>query len=1269
MDAYSARRHAVTRVACIPIHPVIEDAQPLISELIASGDPQLKQNAEQLQMDMLEQQIWALQPDDPQRSVILVELKGILIRNSKRDWPASTLKVLAIRAHDLGLPALSSHLFKRLAQVDPNNEEKWRQVSSNWLLADGHYLDAAKAAFDRQKAAPTLALQRKNFLLGLSILESGNMLNVAMKEAQERITPALKQDAPTLRVLTRMALAANRPDLASEYAQRLLETPHGKAAGTVGQHTAQVRVAAHITDYGVNRSEWTYLDGPHGNLLRAQLDARAGNDQVGIVRVADTQTHAEQNVRNVKPAKNTGSEGTTPLAVEDDYSLAYRVFLANRELDKALDVVNRALLRNPDDVIWIKRRAVTNEWAGNQPVALQAWLMLARRTNNQEAWQAVERLASGLYDDVAYIEALRHRAHGSADELLLTDQITDTYERLGDPNSALEFLQTHIVKSAHQRELLERYAALAERAGNDRLALDTWLKLNRKFGPKRDYALRIASIYNVNGDFSAAMNALVTVREQVSDGDEIYWRTLWIIATRNGRDDVARIAARNLIINSNPSDEDLIAMGDLWNAYPIDAGRLAEESFRRYGSIASLQQAIYQYSEAKAWTRIDALLSHLTPEQVTAAAKSPELLLAKAEFLRQVGRNDESLDALRAAVALNDGAGNARVALTWALVDRGSDAELRMSLLRWRAEAEEDSRLWGPYAAGYMRLAEEGNSLHFFHKQQPTKYQDPLWLLTYAEALENFGRPDEAWSLRQRAWRQISQQRETLLGRVNQIVPPPTSSAAQTIREEVPGQAELRAQAATLSQSYAGGDFSRALLLQILREENLKSDTVAETMFAALDSATPGDAARPSATVASSRVVAIDVALAWALSNEPYELARQWMAQRYGAELERPVYAEVAVALAMDDRKALAKLVDQNPDRLPVSSRIESNMRLDRWFEAQRVAFTAASGSPHSDDLNASARELGLLNANYVEPGFSRFHQSLLNFTESDIHLSLRLSDRLSLNVKALSRLQESTSPSLVNVPHDDRSLVASLGWKDSDTSVLIEAGTRQAVKDFTQAALEVSWDRQRALSWTAALGFNQQVTDTPELRVGGLTDNVSLASQWRIGKREFASARLDANRYYDQNRRPLGSGNQIALEAGYNLRLEYPDFTIRGVFTRGTYKTKDIDAGSIFGGLSRDGVATSAEIMPSDFTQKGVLFSFGTDLFTNYTHAWRPFVEAGYINDSKAGWGSTGRVGLAGSVFGNDHAALYYARERSGKSIGSGVPTTEMGVRYRWYF
>ena len=93
------------------------------------------------------------------------------------------------------------------------------------------------------------------------------------------------------------------------------------------------------------------------------------------------------------------------------YSLGYQVFLENRNLEDAWLVARSAVQQSPSDLQWRERLAQVAEWTQRSDVALENWLVIARATQKDAAWQAVLRLAPGLFDDAALIEGLRARFH------------------------------------------------------------------------------------------------------------------------------------------------------------------------------------------------------------------------------------------------------------------------------------------------------------------------------------------------------------------------------------------------------------------------------------------------------------------------------------------------------------------------------------------------------------------------------------------------------------------------------------------------------------------------------------------------------------------------------------------------------------------------------------------------------------------------------------------------------------------------------------------
>jgi hypothetical protein len=205
-------------------------------------------------------------------------------------------------------------------------------------------------------------------------------------------------------------------------------------------------------------------------------------------------------------------------------------------------------------------------------------------------------------------------------------------------------------------------------------------------------------------------------------------------------------------------------------------------------------------------------------------------------------------------------------------------------------------------------------------------------------------------------------------------------------------------------------------------------------------------------------------------------------------------------------------------------------------------------------------------------------------------------------------------------------------------------------------------------VSFTTLAGVNQQADESAALRVGGVKNVLSLGTTWRPSLREFVGARVEYDRFRGQDGTWLGSGMVYDLEAGYRIRTQYPDYTVRVVGTHANYRTS---GGTLSPRLSTlvpaDDEASKSFYMPQNFTQAGVVFGFGDQLLDDYTHKWRPFMELGALYDTRAGHNFRTELGIAGTVLGNDHLAMYVRHETASRN--GGTPLTELGMRYRWLF
>ncbi|WP_244850359.1 tetratricopeptide repeat protein [Caballeronia sp. SL2Y3] len=944
-------------------------------------------------------------------------------------------------------------------------------------------------------------------------------------------------------------------------------------------------------------------------------------------------------------------EPSAPIEASD-YELGFKVFLANGDLASAQRVAQDAVKRDPASTEWRERLAQVAEWNHAPDVALANYLALARARNDERDWKQVERLAPALGDNDAMLAAAIHEADRAPGDMKQLDRVVSAYEAQADPDAALRFLQAR-ANGAYRRPVLERYARLAERKGDDDLAIATYERLMREFGPDSAYALKLSLMYYTRTQFDRSLAVLDSAKSRAPASDADFWRFYAMLATVDQQDGKAREGYGKLVQAGVATPDDLSAMVSAYDDQPLEAGRIAEFAYRKTGNERLLELAVYDYLRSRATGRIRALLGSLDPASLASAERSPRFLLARAQYLRRAGDPDGALADTRAAAALAPGDDEARAALIWALNERGSNAELRAALARHARDAERDSTLWAPYAASYLRLGDARGALSMMHKEAASRRDDPLWALGYADALELNARIDDAWRVRNAVWKKQMAQR---------------AAGKQPVTLDDEQREDLRARMVGLTDQFAGGDASRQVLIELLRADGGDSagDQPAPPPFGFTDDAMQGVAHREEKRRRVYSAVAREAALGWLQAHDAYDAESLWLLRQYIDSATRPVYAEVTIALAEHDRATLNRLLDTEADWIPRQNRLDAEATTGRFGDVQTHAYEQQFALPDDEIVNQILREQLLRNAQAIAPRFRVVEQGGLSYTEAGIGAGLRLSPTQSLALDYAERNQHGDT-SLPNVPRHDRQL--SLAWRHLglDDTERVRIGRRNALDDFTTFRLDGTLFEQQNLSFNYALGFNQMATETSQLIVGGVKHLASVGVNYRPDAHVFAGGRVEYARFYGQDKSFLGTGAVADFNAGYKLRVDYPDYTVRAVLTHGQYSASGNPGGQLARLLPTGAPLGAQQFMPQTFTQEGLLFSFGDDLEEGYTRAWRPFFAAGPIHDSNQGWTAQVRVGLAGSVFGNDQATMYY--EHAGVTSGRTQAFTEYGVRYRWLY
>lgn len=1255
-----------------------DDAERIANRMEALHDADLTREATMLRMTLAEQIAFGMAADDPRRPAAVQNLRERVRIASKLVWANADLQALAQRAAAADDPDLASQLYGRLAEQDAAHRTRWNELVSRYALSVGNYQKAADALFAQQDAATSIDDKRRYFIEGVQTLQAGNLLDAAVNAGLQR-AGVLSHDKATLIVLLNLARAAGRLDLVQRYATEL-----AKYASIGPGH---MELADYVQHMHADRP-FSYMDGSiyperHAGLTNAVAHRGAAR----VMRVAVEQT---------QPA--TPADTSVDVA-----SLVYQSFLEANDLNGATKVATEQAARNPDSALWQKRLATVAEWNNNAPVALHAWLAYAQITNDPEGWKNVLRLAPMLNDDESYLAAQKWQSNASPNDLVLIDKVTATYERLGRPADAYEFLRSH-QRGGVGDAIDERSAALAVRAGYDDKALALYQDLQKRHPGNADDALHAANLLFRRTDLVGAFDALSVAHDSVGADNLEYWRNYGELAVLLHRDAAANDAFKHILANGHAGAEDLAEMSFFYDPYPIDAGRTAELEFRKDHTAGALQAAVYYYTDAGAYERIGNLLDSLSADDLAAAEQSPGFLGARAEYYRLIDRPDAALSDLKRAVDLPGATIDVRASLLWTLADFGSDDDLRRALVHWRDESRHTSEFWGPYAAAEMRLNQPVEALSYLRLQTASLSRDPLWLLTYADAQEMAGRTDLAWTIRRSVWREMQRDQfvaETRLknggdpANLNAVTNAETTvklnadssapweiadtpAASQSTRgarprfaQDAEAREELAGRRVTLGLLYSNADVAKALLDNLIATDKLTPEDTKRMRSLLGD--TPGLPPLPASsgpTAPDGRLksaVAKETAIAWALSNEANPLAKRWLARQYATRLAQPADAQLTIALAENNTSEMDRLLRER-GRLPRYDRIDATVAVDRPGEAEQLAFNGLNSAPDDPEMHARLQETATLWPQSFDTGVDVFSQHPLDYVEQTLGASTKIGDHYMLGVQGDQRFQRSTNDTeLVNVPSVDRAVNFTARRQTLDTAFDVSAGRREALDSFYTFGVGAEFGRNSPLTLGLRAGRNQEAPESQELDIGGVKDNVIATLNYRFTPSIYVNTSVEGDRFYSQARGYLGSGVLSTGEIGYKFRTDYPDYTVRIVGIHGGYGASGTADDLISRVLPLNfRPFTAANFVPQTYTQYGAFFTFGTELKEQYTHAWRPFLDVGIAHDSIQGWGPQLNLGIAGTVFGGDHAAIYFEHESVSQR---GTPVTIIGARYSFYY
>ncbi len=900
----------------------------------------------------------------------------------------------------------------------------------------------------------------------------------------------------------------------------------------------------------------------------------------------------------------------------EDWDLAWDAFAGAGEVNDAYLLAKHAVRRYPNSRLWLTRLAQAAGWTSHPKDSLAAFERLALHFHETADLEPALNLALGLGDTRKSIAVLRemirlHRATPAQSRMLVSLYLDDD-----KPQQAIHVLEQAFARHGDRAALWEE-AVIYRMIGDPAHERATLSRYRERFGPTPHVMLAIATLDYTQGRLQPALDALLAAEPRARPGDTVYWQTLSGLAWALGRYPAAGHAAQALIA-AGTADAAAYQRALYVEQYrdPRHAFDIARQGWRHTHDPAlflAMLDIVSRMQPEAPWLR--RAFTGLDRPQIKTLASYPSYWTGLANLRAAQGHNAAARAAYRRALALAPGDSDLLAGYLWLLVDSGDAAGIRPMLGPLSREASAAPGLADALAAAYTQLHEPQRALPWLARAWPTRKDDPLWLMNYADTLEQADQTDAAWAARRRAY--------GLLARTQ-------------AKPESPQQSRARLRTlAQLASSLAPGDPTRTLIDRL--------------------------AARPDSTQARIAV------LAWTLDQQAYPLARSWWLRAFLRQ-PPPPWARLSMALARDDGRTLARLLRRRRDALPRRDRVDAARKLGWTSLAQSLAFQGLAGEPNDERLQRQFRALALPGSDSVGIRAAVTEESSLLTQALRLRAGHWLSPRDLLTAQIDTAYQRTLDLTQLGTP-PSMSRGGLLGWRHglAHGQLWLNLGAGRNIASWSRFGF--GW-HERWSGWLeTTLGATAGMipNDTAALSVGAVENRIAGSASAQLTPRTLVQAQANLGQLRAQGGGALGIARRFALDADYQLWFAPPDFTLHASVS-GAHYDPAAAVPSQLDALVPSGETPAVDFfVPASFTQACGGAHFNMQYETLYTARPRPYASADFCANSVDGPGYDLTAGLALPVLGPDHLSLSLML---GNNVGSqGGRTESVMLRYRHYF
>lgn len=900
------------------------------------------------------------------------------------------------------------------------------------------------------------------------------------------------------------------------------------------------------------------------------------------------------------------------------YSLGYDVFLANGSPREAFLLAEKAVAVHPNNIEWRRKAAQSGEWSGNGPTALEHWMYL-NSVGDKDAAVSALRLARATGHNRHLKQLLEQRGPAESRETLV--EYVSVCEALGLPETAIELLERHR-GGPYRKDVLEHLSRLYEAVGRPRQAVDTLMEQMDTFGLTEEGLLRAAALTFGTGDVKRAYTILDLGRQTMPATATAYWQSFDDLAWALQEMPAVELASRKLLESGKGREEDyqrLILLSR--DKDPQAAYHLSMDGWQRFSLPDFLKSALELGIAMKNYrTMADMLTQQEREGKLKPQEQDAYFWSLVSQVHRGTGAAAESIRCYREALRRAPADSELAAGYVWLLLDLDRRKELRELLVAWKGREKTMPSLHEPFGAALASLGEYHRALPHFQARYIKKRNDPAWLAAYADTLEQAG------------WQEAA-----FLERLNAL--------HLTRRRMKSAPAGNGAERQALSREY-----SRVAML-------LRPGDEVDSLMKEIAADRQDDVSR-------------ELVAAWALSGQRNDLARLWFWREYARMAKRPRWVELALALENNDRPAMARLLQEDLERLPYRDAIEAAVRTGQTPLAETVAFDRFQVNDRDHLLDNQVRDLFGSRSGGLRYRLSLMDREGVGFLEQMLSVTTAMTPRYSLKLEAGNSDIRHQEADVVGIyPAGIRTARMGVIRRHTGGSVELYAGFRDALYTHPQAGLLGDWKLTSRLTLEMALLTGADSDESLGLKIGGMKDELRLGLQQGLTTRDTLLLHLSGSILRDQQWRRLGHGGSIVAELTHRILFTGPDTTLRlfGGYHNFNRGPDPVGRTALLIPAQQRATSGSDYFVPESFAQAGVGILVGEEARYSYTRNWRPFGALDVSWSSTSGAGFYYKFGMAGPVLGLDKLEGAFSQDSG--TFGTSDVNSRFDLNYRYYF